>query len=213
MALGVVCTLATGAHRELFEIARPGFERFAVAHRRDLVVGHDDVAGGRHPGWGKVPLLRELVDAYDEVVWVDADAVVLDPDPDPVAELARHQALGLVFHRYDGMEVPNFGVLTMRSCRWSKRFLERLWRAERYLEHPWWENAAVLEFLGYEVAWPRRETRRFTPDSLRVGRLDRSWNSIPVDPAPVPRIAHFPGMGHDARVAAMREHAAAVRTF
>ncbi|HZQ26961.1 MAG TPA: hypothetical protein VFA94_04600 [Acidimicrobiales bacterium] len=199
-----LCTLAIGPHRELFEIARPTFEAFAVRHGRDLVVGEDDVAGGRHPGWGKVALLRELLDAYGTVVWVDADAVVVDGRDDMAAAVRPWQDLGLVTHRYGGLEVPNFGVFVLRASRWSRRLVDRLWQDRRYVDHPWWENAALLDILGYDVGDPRPATRRRTVDSLRVGRLDLSWNSIPLDPAPRPRICHFPGMEHGDRLALMR---------
>jgi hypothetical protein len=207
---GVVCTMATGAYAELLDIARPGLDRMALSCDSDLVVVDRDLGDGRRTGWGKVAVLRELLDAYDVVRWVDADAVVVDSSADMAVELRPHQRLGLVFHRYDGMEIPNFGVLVMRSGRWAKRFLEELWSDERYVDHPWMENAPVLDRLGYEVGWPRRETRRFTADSLRTGRLDHSWNSVPAAPAASPRILHFPAMAHDERLVAMRAAASPV---
>lgn len=201
-------TQAMGRHIELFEVARPSFEQFALRHGRDLVVADTDVSGDRHPNWGKVAVLREVLDAYDSAVWIDADAVVVDARADIAAGVPAWRAMALAAHRYGGLEVPNFGVVYLRSCRWSKRFLERLWQAERFIDHLWLENAAVLDLLGYDADQPQRGTRRWTADRARVHLLDRSWNSIPADPSPAPRIRHFPGMAHDERLRHMRAAAA-----
>src|SRR5579859_2492075 len=123
----VLCTIATGTHRELFEVARPSFERFAALHGYALVVGQDDeISAGRAPSWGKVVLLRQLLDTYDRVVWVDSDAVIVDPTTDIFAGLRSRRPLSLVVHHYDDLEVPNAGVMALRSCRWSKALLDRL---------------------------------------------------------------------------------------
>ncbi len=201
----VLCTIATGSHRELFQVAQPGLERFAAEHGYQLVVVHDDdISGGRPPAWGKVRFLRRLLDTHDRVVWVDADAVIVDPSGDIFAGVDRRTPLSLVVHRYDGLEVPNTGVMAFVSCRWSKRLLDRLWAAEHFIDHKWWENAAMIELLGYEVDDPRSSTRRASPDSSRINELDLSWNSIPTDPSPKPRIVHFPGMSQTERLTGMR---------
>ena len=199
-----LCTIATATHRDLFEVARPGFERFAAMHGYEPVVVHDDDSAGRPPAWGKVRLLRRLLDTHDRVVWVDSDAVIVDPTGDIFSGVTRRTPLSLVVHRYDELEVPNTGVLTLLSCRWSKRLLDRLWAAERFVDHKWWENAAMLDLLGYDVDEPRPSTRRANADSRRVSELDLSWNSIPQDSSAQPRIVHFPGMTHQERLAGMK---------
>lgn len=197
-----MCSLAAGPYTELFEITRPSFESFAVHHGRDLVVGHDDVAGERPPGWGKLALVRELLDHYAEVVWIDADAVIVDGRDDPCQFLDRVRPIGVSFHRYDGMEIPNLGVMALRSCTWTKRLVERMWQTPLG-EHPWMDNASFLTLMGYELDHPSRVTRRTTPTSLRVRELDLTWNSTPQCPARRPRIEHFPALAHEERRVAM----------
>mgnify|MGYP001812438031 FL=1 len=199
-----VCTVATGPHEQLYEISGPTFERFAEHHDYDLVVAHHDLGGGRPPAWGKLALLRELLDGYERVVWLDVDAVIVDPSGDIFERAGQLKTCWLAVHRYDGLEIPNLGVIAMISTRWTKRFIERLWMNEQYVHHKWWENAAALELLGYDVEVPRRESRRRTTTSRRVGELDLSWNSIALDPSPRPRIVHFPGMSQVDRLTAMR---------
>jgi hypothetical protein len=204
---GVVCTLAVGDHSALLHESREPLETFAARHRRDLVVVDSDVAGGRPAGWGKLAVIREMLDRYDEVVWVDADAVVVDGRADICAPLTRLRPLGIVFHRYRGLEVPNLGVIALRSTAWTRSLVEALWRAG-FEDHPWMDNAALLPLLGYDLDQPRAETRRRTAASARVVTLDLAWNSIPACPARRPRIAHFPGLPHPERLRLMREAAA-----
>jgi hypothetical protein len=201
----VLCTIATGPHRELFQVAQPGLEQLAAGHGYQMVVVHDDdISAGRPPPWGKVRLLRRLLDTHDRVVWVDSDAVVVDPSGDIFEGVDRRTPLSLVVHRYDGLEIPNTGVMAFLSCRWSKELLDRLWAAEGFIDHKWWENAAMIELLGYEVDDPRASTRRANADSRRIHELDLSWNSIPINQSPTPRIVHFPGMTQSERLTGMR---------
>jgi hypothetical protein len=204
---GALCTVAAGPHAELFDVARPGFERFAAIHGKELIVAPTAVSGGRSPGWAKVTLIRELLDEFDELLWVDADAVIVDPSADPCRLLGPGRPMGMVVHRYRGLEVPNMGVVALRAGRFTRRFVDRLWSGE-IPGHPWLDNAPALDLLGYDVNSPRRDTRRLTAASARVVELDPSWNSIPQCPATRPRIAHFPGLAHEQRLAAMRAAAA-----
>jgi hypothetical protein len=200
-----LCTIATGAHRELFEVARPSFEAFAALHGYELIVCTDpEVSAGRAPSWGKVPLLTATLATHDRAVWVDTDAVIVDPSRDIFAAVTRRRPLGLVVHHYAGLEVPNAGVLAVRRSRWVIGLLRRLWNADRFVDHKWWENAALLEVLGYDVDDPRATSRRITRDARRVVELDPAWNSVPPDPAAAPNIVHFAGCSFDERLTGMR---------
>jgi hypothetical protein len=202
-----VCTLATGAYEELVDVAAPTFTRFARLHDHDLVIVRHELSGGRPTAWGKLSLLRELLETYDAVAWLDADTVVVDPTDDLLGTLTRSQPMKLVFHRYGGLEIPNLGVIAVASTKWTKWFLERLWTYEAYVDHCWWENAAALDLLGYDVDEPRAATRRRTSSTDRVGELDVAWNSIRFDCSPTPRVVHFPGLPLAERLGEMRRAA------
>lgn len=205
-----LCTLAAGPHLELLEHSLPGFERFAERHCYELVVHRQLLSTDRPPSWSKVVALHDLVGSFDRVLWVDADAVVVDGSRDLAAELRPGRNLGLVVHRYDGNEIPNFGVLVLRGGRWAKRFLADVWASDDLVEHRWWENAAVLRLLGYGLAEPiRRE--RVTATGRRFQELEPAWNSIPPQPVAHPFIVHLAGMGHAERLEAMAVLAQQVR--
>jgi hypothetical protein len=87
----------------------------------------------------------------------------------------------------------NTGVFLVRSTPWARRFLERVWESEQYIDHAWWENAAVLDLLGYELP-PDLSPPRRAPGPLldpHVELIGLEWNSTAgASLAPHPRIRH-----------------------
>src|SRR3954451_22733450 len=144
----VVCSVAFGPHRELLEVARPSFEQWAQRHGYDLDFREAAPSDGRPASWGKIRLLQERLGTHDVALWVDADAIVVDPSADLAATVSSEKPIAMVAHRYDGQLVPNMGIVALRSGPISKRFLRRLWRMTEYNWHPWWENAAALDLFG-----------------------------------------------------------------
>lgn len=202
---GALVTIGSGPHEELTEITRPVLDRYAAKHGLDLYVVSELAAPQRAASWSKIAVLRDLLDGYARVGWIDADAVVVDGRADLTREATHRQPFAVVTHRYDGLTVPNLGVIALRRSRVTLRTLEQLWRMTQYAEHKWWENAAMLELLGFDVDRPTADSRRFRPLSLRVRELDVAWNSIDLDPSPAPCIVHFPGTAHAERVERLTE--------
>ena len=82
----------------LLEIARPSFEAFAGRHGYDLVVVGKDPAPERPPSWGRIRLMRDLLAEVDEILWLDADTVVVDGGRDIAAEMAADDLMGMSAH-------------------------------------------------------------------------------------------------------------------
>lgn len=170
----VLVTFALDAYTELQEVALAGLQEYADLHGYDL---HTDPPGvrSRPASWLKIPLLLELLDLYEEALWVDADVVIADATGDVVVAGDAWQAL-VRHHTADG-EVPNCGVWLVR--RPMRRVLLDLWAMTRYVEHPWWEQAALHELLGYRG----RPVRLASPTPLyeMTEWLDAGWNVHPRD--------------------------------
>ncbi len=178
----VLCSLGVGPYVDLLSISSITFEAYAALHGYDLRLETELLDPGRPPAWSKIALVRELLERYDEVLWVDADAIFLDISKD-IAELVRpDKDLYLVEHVFeqdDSWRSANTGVFLVRSTRWARRFLDRVWASEQYIDHPWWENAAVLDLLGYELPpdlMPPRKVRE-TDFDAHVELIGLEWNS------------------------------------
>lgn len=198
----VLCTIAAGPHRALLEVSGPSLERYAVRHGYELVALEHNLVPQRPASWAKVALVHELAHDHDLVFWVDSDAVIVDDSVDVAGEIGW-RPLHLVVHDTRDGRIPNLGVFVARGNSPTRALLRRLWERRAFTHHRWWENAALLDLTGHlPGGHPVRGA--LAPWRLAVGTLDKRWNSIPADPAPAPRIAHFPGMTNEQRITAMR---------
>jgi hypothetical protein len=201
----VLCTVALGSHTELLEIAREPLERYAERHGYVLHVETEVDTDGRPAAWGKVRVLRRLLEDHDIVVWIDADAMLVQDDEDIAELLDDDRFLGLVQHRFDGQDLLNTGVMVWRGEDRARAFLDAVWANESFIEHPWWENAALADLLGYRVSTrpARMELVRPTEWFTGVQLLPLAWNSVAPDAARSPRVKHYAGLSHEVRLQAM----------
>jgi hypothetical protein len=197
----VLCSLGAGRQRRLLALAERSFRPYAQRHGYTLDLRTDLIDTSRPPAWSKVALIRELLARHETVVWLDADTIVVRGDRDIAAELPDGRFLGLVEHRVDGRANPNTGVMVIRSGDDARNFFSEVWDSTRFLNHRWWEQAAVMELLGYDPEGG--ESLRESEWQRGVQRLDKSWNSIRDDPAAEPRIRHWPGYTVPRRFAEM----------
>ncbi|MGB1026752.1 MAG: hypothetical protein ACPGYL_09365, partial [Rhodospirillaceae bacterium] len=146
----------------------------------------------RPAAWTKIAVLGGLLALpCDWVVWVDADALVLDPEADlrPLLLDAPDKDLHLAIHhlwsnpmpgmaqRYD---VPNTGVMALRKGAFVTDLLGAIWDQTNYLTHPWWENAALIHLLGYHRLLDPQGVNQ--PNQAlwdRIAPLPWAWNAVP----------------------------------
>ncbi len=157
----------------------------------------------------KLRLIRALLKQYDLVVWIDADAIFVDPTVDISRELVPGRWLYAVEHDTVEGRHLNTGVLMMRSCPEAELFLADVAAQRQFFLHKWWEQAAMLYLLGYDL-WSVQHVRS-TKYSAGLLVLDKRWNSIPPDPAPAPYIFHGAGLNHRQRMETMQERLAVFR--
>lgn len=186
-----LCSIGTGPQARLLRLARRSFVPYARRHGYDLHLLTEPYEHTRPAPWSKVALLRDLLPRYDLLLWLDADIVIVDPSEDIAARRDPGRFLALVEHRYGGQRFPNTGVLLLGAGAEAGAFLDELWAADAYAEHRWWENAAVLDLLGYDVERPNPV--RPSAWRNRTQFLPNEWNSTVHDPAPHPRFRHYPG--------------------
>ena len=150
-----------------------------------------NLAGPRPPSWQKVYSLHQALQDFDTAVWIDADVVIMDASANIADELTPDAWQGLVEHDTESGRVPNCGVWVCR--REMLPTLTDIWNAERHIGHWWWEQAAILERMGYLVTDEPRATLD-SPTTLfeRTTFLNATWNHHPRDARRVeqPRFVH-----------------------
>jgi hypothetical protein len=197
----VLCSIGAGPQRSLLTLAARSFRPYARRHGYSLDLRTEVVDPSRPPAWSKVALIRELLERHEVVVWLDADTIVVRGDRDIADDLPGDRFLGLVEHTVAGRANPNTGVMAIRAGDEAQRFFGDVWDATEFLNHRWWEQAAVMQLLGYDPE--TGATTATTPWREGVQWLDKSWNSIRDDPAANPRIRHWPGYTVTRRYAEM----------
>jgi hypothetical protein len=215
-----LCSIGSGPHEALLEISRPTFAAYAQRHGYELITSTESGAE-RPPAWAKVPMVREALGSYELVLWIDADAVIVDGSRDIADELEPGATLALV--RHGERQVPNTGVMLWRAGDVARDLLDRTWNATRFIHHPWWENAALLDVLGYQLPGAlepglrgrlhrRRPFRLARPSPFLAATqfLGLEWNSVYLDRAAAPRIVHCVGVPVEQRARDMK--AALART-
>lgn len=181
----------------------------------DLRVNADLVATDRAASWQKIPLIRELFDeGYDFVLWVDADALFMRYDQDVQEVIEPGKDLYMVCHvapdPYVGpdatKDTPNAGVLLLRNCEWTRGLLQDLWDCEQYVDHPWWENAALLDLMGYYYPLEKGDNQLNQEFLEHVKFIGLEWNSFPhisICCAARPIIKHYAGLDNENRIRMM----------
>ena len=171
-----IASLGSGPHERLLALAARSFRPFAERHGYDLHLHTAPVDASRPAPWSKIPILRDLLERYESVLWLDADLVIVDGREDVPAT----DFMALVDH---AGHMPNTGVWLLRSSDRTRAFLDAVWAQEDLIDHRWWENAAVCRLLEDDAAgW-----------SAATDWLDPRWNVIPDVSVPQPRIRHYPG--------------------
>lgn len=198
-----ICSIGSGPHAELLSIGLPTLREFADRHGYRLFALTENPERERPAPWGKIPLIQALLAGHDAVLWIDADAVIVDTSKDILDEVGD-AVMGMVAHDTEeaGCAFPNSGVWALRNDPLTVKFLQAVWASTQYLHHKWWENAAVLDLMGFtfegETVTPGEPTEFFRATRF----LADEWNHVPQTAATstaAPRIWHFPGQLNSVR--------------
>lgn len=198
----VLTTIASGEHQELLRVTGPTYRHYARVHGYDVDVRTTLSTADRPPSWNRIPLICELLSRYEIVLWVDCDAAIADPSEDIADHLGDKLVAMAALSTVEGSHNPNCGVMALRSSPEVLQFLDSVWRCTKHLHHRWWENAAWLELLGYELD-PAVQLVAPTPMYHRTAFLTSAWNRVPAELAAdgePPRILHYPGHSQEARL-------------
>lgn len=201
----VLTTFGFGEHAALLEIAAPTFQRYAARHGYDFFVPQDGFFGReakeRPFSWWKIPLISWLIErGYSSALWIDSDAVIRRHDKDIELDCTDAPFHMTVHQTGDGL-VPNCGVWFVR--REAEAFLGQIWsRTGSSRESGWWEQAAVIDFLGGDSG----AEKVFVPQGPAWSELPYEWNPHCRDVRGVPadcRIFHATQV-HDRAIAMRR---------
>jgi hypothetical protein len=200
-----LATIGTGAHSIVLRMSRPTFEAYADTHGYTYVEGDEAAAQGRPGAWGKVKLIDRLLAQHEIVVWIDADACIVKLDADIASELPADKFQGIA--NTSTVPAPNTGVWVLRSDERSAKFLAEVWDGTHRVTHNFWEQAAVLDLLGFDESQRWAHVKQ-TPWFEGTHWLGEEWNTIPrvCNDFESARIIHIANRDRFTRVARIAQH-------
>jgi hypothetical protein len=196
-----VVTAFDAGYASVGAISRPNKEAYCRRHGYRFVCRTDGFDTSRPASWSKLRFVREALREADWVFWSDADSLVMDsavPLPRFVWDCAD---LVLSADPYHGL---NFGGWLARASDWTDAFLQTVDGMNEFLDHPWWETAAV--FARYAADPAVRAHIALLPNTLFNGYPFPGGGYTSGD-----FVAHFPSLRGRQREDAMTRYAALAR--
>jgi len=169
LRIGITSLCAYPPEHVLPRYATSNHQVYADRHGYTYRVGRERLDPDRPPAWGKIRLMYEALKDpdVDWWLWFDCDTyfmnmtVTLDsllykyvrarsaaPTAGDVDGMAPEAGLDPDVHMLvaEDHAMLNTGAFFLRSSDWSRQLLQRVWGPadSAWVEHPWWENAAIL---------------------------------------------------------------------
>ena len=198
----VIVTLASGTHSTYLDMSKSRLIEYGEKHNYDVQIIDGVLTIDRPPAWSKILLIQKLLKDYDIVFWIDSDAVIIDSATDILDEIDLEKTeLALVEHSFGGQTHPNTGVMLIRRTDSILQFLERVWDQMDLINHPWWEQAAIIRCLGIDSeVVPVAPSSTSSRILINLEFLDKKWNAVRQDyPKGDVKIRHFAGESHEIR--------------
>jgi hypothetical protein len=144
-----LCTLSIGDQYKSIvkysnKIKMDYCKRYLYDYRDDEDEGIVDKS--RPLAWSKVNLIsRCLEEGYEYVVWMDADAYIMNPDvrlENIIVNFSKDKDMLMCI---DTVDTLNSGVLFIKNTEWSKAFFKHLYTMTDFINHSNWEQGALID--------------------------------------------------------------------
>lgn len=175
-----VCTLATSETDSYSQYTNENKKGYCERNGYDLIIETESLDTDLPVPWTKIKVLQKAIqiDKYDFVVWMDADLWIFNMDL-KLENLFDNEHLLFISKDKAG---PNSGVFAMKVCKESVDILNDWYDRTEFIEHQWWENAAVHQWYNEGV------------NRLVVKLIDKTiWNSYLNEKTSETNICHLAG--------------------
>ena len=134
----------------------------------DFILGGDSIVDKSRPiSWSKILVIQKVLADYDWILWVDADAAVMNHSIriDHLFKEFLDREKYLILTK-DGAKNINFGVFLLKNIKWSFELLKLIWDQKQFINHKWWENRALIH-LYFNNLNVKAYTHLITDNGLR----------------------------------------------
>jgi hypothetical protein len=174
-----IASFADDGYREIRDLTFPNKRQYARKHGYRCVL-LDWLPSSRPAAWSKIIMLYNLMEFMGPgwIFWTDADSVFMNMEirlekmVDPTADLVASAD-------QNGINTGNFFIRSSEKCQ---RFLKAVWACEEFINHEYWEQAAMWHLM----------TRNYPIRAIPTPK--RLFNSYPHEYQPGDFILHAAGI-------------------
>ncbi len=138
-------------YKEVVKYGHIGKTYYCRKHNYDFRDDEDCHDKTRPYAWSKVKIiLKCLADNYEYVVWIDADTHIMNFDlklEDFITRLSENRDILLA----SDVQMINSGVMFIKNTEWSRKFFQVLWNQTDFLNHPNWEQGAIIHMYNTNI--------------------------------------------------------------
>src|SRR5579872_786488 len=143
-----VVTMAIGSqYKDAVNAGIINKQLYCKKHGYDFYCLSESLDASRPIPWSKILVVQNTLKnkKYDWVFWTDADALIMND------EIALEDIIDNDFNLIicKAHEI-NSGQFLIKNCRWSHDFLNAVYARTEYINHPWWEQRAIMD-VRHEV--------------------------------------------------------------
>jgi len=140
-----ICSLALGdEYKKTVSLCTQSQEAYTLRHGYTRITDESAYDSTRAFSWSKIPLVQKYLSEYDFLIWMDADVLVTNHDIKMEIFIAMMKPDAFMFVGHDFQNL-NMGIFVIRNCPLAHEFLKDAWNKTEYLDHIWWEQAAVID--------------------------------------------------------------------
>ena len=143
-----VCSLAIGdEYKQTIRLCTESQEAHVKKHGYTRITDESVYDPTRAHSWSKIRILQKYIKDYDYIVWMDADVLIMNQNRniEDFIQLLPENKFLLIGRDFNNL---NAGIFVMKNCPLAHEFLDDVWSKTQYLNHEWWEQAAIIELHG-----------------------------------------------------------------
>lgn len=151
-----VCTMVIGdEYKKICQLGTLSKKLYCQKHSYDFYYDEDDEVWDktRPFAWSKIKLIQRYLkhsNKYDFVIWIDADTYIMNNNiklEERINQICSNS--DITFAR--DFKLPNTGVMFIRNTQWSLDFFKEVYEQTEFIEHPNWEQAAIINMYETNV--------------------------------------------------------------
>lgn len=145
-----ILTLAIGdSFKERMHYAMQSKREYCKKHGYDLIDDETVYDTSRPIAWSKILLIKKYLPMYDVVVWIDADAIILDMSQTLENKLELMNGKDICVTTVFGM--INTGVMLIRNSDRALALMDLIYTQTQYINDGNWEQSAFIHIYEKNI--------------------------------------------------------------